>query len=206
MSWTSVYGALLTIAGPLIGGALTQYTTWRWCFYLNLPVGVVATVCLSSFRLPGQPEQFMDKNFRSVARKFDLLGFSLLAGASVMLLLSFQWGGSEYAWSSSEMIGLLAGSASTFVLFIIWESHAGINALIPGAILQQRAIYSAVLTSGFQGAGMILATYYLPLYFQVAQHASPFESAVRVLPTLITQVIGAATSGIWSRLIIDTMV
>lgn len=91
------------VFGPMIGGALTQYTTWRWCFYINLPAGGVAAALLLLTRIPdahskGKPTEVL----REIHHKLDLIGFVLFAPAVIMLLLAMQWGGNKYWLLSSS--------------------------------------------------------------------------------------------------------
>ncbi|KAK4155625.1 major facilitator superfamily domain-containing protein [Chaetomidium leptoderma] len=117
--------------GPVVGGALTSFVTWRWCFYINLPIGGLLAGALFFVRIPDQVEK---RSARPVLRRLhlelDLFGFALLASAAVQLLLALSWGGSKYAWSSATIIGLFCGSSATTLLWLAWDWYRGDEALL----------------------------------------------------------------------------
>ncbi|KAI1134070.1 MFS general substrate transporter [Hypoxylon sp. FL0543] len=189
-------GQIGIACGPLIGGAFTEYASWRWCFYVNLPCGAVVGALLLFLRIPestpkSPPLEVLNKAIGSL----DLLGFVLVAPAAIMFFLALQYGGNQYAWDSSTVIGLFVGAAVTFAVFLIWERHKGADAMLPFYMLRQRVIWSASGTMFcFMGA-LYIANYYLPIYFQSILNDSALMSGVHVLPTIIAQVILAMISG-----------
>jgi hypothetical protein len=119
-------------------------------FYINLPVGAVALGCLILTKIPDLTTKapFSLSLVRKVIPELDLIGFALFAPASVMLLLALQFGGNDYPWNSSVIIGLFCGSAVVAIIFGLWEYHVGDKAMIPGSIITQRlAMSSAVQVS-----------------------------------------------------------
>lgn len=188
----SMFG-LGMIIGPLIGGALTQHASWRWCFWINLPIGAASAAALLAVRLPPQvkPEFVWKKFFQT----FDIVGFVLFTPASTMLFLALQWGGITYAWSSSTIIGLFCGSGVIYILFFFWERHQGDNAMFPPSMMSRLAIVSSALNTFFLGGALIVLGYYLALWFQVVKHASPTKSAVNILPSFLSQIIFSIVSG-----------
>ncbi|KAI0020357.1 putative MFS multidrug transporter [Xylariomycetidae sp. FL0641] len=198
MSFMFAFGQLGILAGPLLGGALTQYTTWRWCFYINLPVGAVAAVVLF---FTHAPEPIVKPPFswalvRRVIPQLDLVGFALLAPAVIMLLLALQYGSSEYPWDSSIVIGLFVGALVTAVVFSLWEWRRGDNALIPFSMVRNRVVwtstvqFSALMTAVFGGSQ------YFPIYFQSVRGASPTLSGVYLLPGIVSQMLFVIISGV----------
>ncbi|KAL6248731.1 hypothetical protein RBB50_003793 [Rhinocladiella similis] len=198
----TLMGIIMAMAGagqliaPLIGGALTEHATWRWCFYLNLPIGGVVLAVMACIQLPAYKNRKASWTFRDVVRDFDITGFIIFAPACVMLLLALEWGGATYPWSSAKIIGLFVGSAGTFIAFFIWEYIHGENAMIPLPLMTMRVVYSSMLATFFQFGGLLIFSYYLPLWFQVIKHASPTLSAVYILPTFLSQIVSAILTGI----------
>lgn len=126
---------------------------------------------------------------------FDLIGFSIFAPACVMLLLPLQWGGTEFAWDSATVIGLFCGSAVEFLIFALWERRHGEYGMIPVTMIRRRVIWSSCATAAMTMGGMVILSYYLPLWFQVIQHASPITSAIHTLPTFVSQIVTAIVVG-----------
>lgn len=177
-------------------GALTEHATWRWCFWINLPIGVVTALVIAVIQFPTYKGRKAKWTLRDIVRDFDLLGFGIFAPASIMLLLALQWGGSKYAWSSGPVLGLICGSVGAFGAFAAWEYYHGEAAMIPFSLLRQRVIYSSVVMTICQFGGIIISAYYLPLWFQTVKGNSPTMSAVHTLPSFLTQMLFAILSGV----------
>ncbi|KAG4419149.1 hypothetical protein IFR04_007745 [Cadophora malorum] len=192
-------GLLGTVVGPVMGGILTQYTTWRWCFYTNLPMGAVVALCLLLIHIPdirGDPSSKPKHTFTSLFYDLDITGFSIFAPTVVMFLLALQWGGVEYPWKSATVIGLFCGSAGLLVVFLAWENKKGDEAMIPLAMVSKRVVWSATLSTFFLYGSLLGQAYYLAIYFQAVRGLSPSLSGAYALPGILSQVVFAGVSGL----------
>ncbi|KAL4908564.1 hypothetical protein BDW74DRAFT_188500 [Aspergillus multicolor] len=185
------------VLGPLVGGAFTTYTTWRWCFYINLPIGGLVAVLLVFTRIPEQrikpPALTVLPTF---FRTFDLLGFALFAPAAIMFLLALEYGGNEYAWNSPTVIGLFVGSGATALVFLAWEYYKGRDAMIPFHLLTIRIAWTSYVATAFIFGLTMVVAYYVPVYFQAVRDDSALMSGVNLLPNILSQLISAVIVGI----------
>ncbi|KAK1522982.1 hypothetical protein CPAR01_14525 [Colletotrichum paranaense] len=190
--------ALGLILAPIIGGAFTEKVTWRWCFWINLPGGAVILLAMFFFfKLPqreGKPTTTMKKILN-----LDLVGSFIFVPGIFMLILALQWGGKSYPWKSATIIGLLVGSIVMLCLFGIWESRLGDSAMIPGVLVTRRTVLLSVIFSFCHLGALSVSSYYLPEWFQAVQGASPFESGIRVLPSVISQILGTICAALKIR-------
>ncbi|KAK0624576.1 major facilitator superfamily domain-containing protein [Bombardia bombarda] len=185
------------LAGPLIGGALTEYTTWRWCFYINLPAGAV--IALGLILIPFPESQVMadgPRSLRQKLQKLDLIGFLLFTPTVIMLILALQWGGIKHPWSSATIIGLFCGALGNLLVFLAWEHHMGAEAMIPLSLIRRRIIWSSCLNQAFFIGCTFITSYYFPVYFQAVQEASPVQSGVGMLPQIVTNMVVTIATGV----------
>ncbi|KAJ5501836.1 Major facilitator superfamily domain general substrate transporter [Penicillium expansum] len=190
-------GQLGQALGPLIGGAFTENVTWRWCFYINLPIGGVVLALLATLDIPDRiAKPNLQTLLRTIVTTLDILGFLIFAPAAIMFFLALQYGGNQYPWGSSTVIGLLIGAEVTFLVLLSWEYYRGDDAMIPLSMLRKRIIWSSCLTMFFITGVLTYGAYYLPIYFQAVQGASPIMSGVYYLPDILLQITMPMLSGI----------
>ncbi|CAI7636444.1 unnamed protein product [Penicillium glandicola] len=164
-------------------------------FGIVMGSGLVA-VMLVFVRIPQQhPRPPPLSVLRSLHTSLDLLGFAIFAPALLMLLLALEWGGTKFAWNSSEIIGLFCGAGATFIVFLLWNYHKGDAALLPFSIARQRAVWSSCFVYGLYMSNLYTASYWVPVYFQGVKNASPTMSGVYFLPMIVAHVFAALISG-----------
>ncbi|KAG9498718.1 hypothetical protein J7337_009529 [Fusarium musae] len=189
------FAQLGIISGPLVGGAFTEYSTWRWCFYINLPIGAICAVLILFVHMPDHRANRDESAMQILKTKLDWTGFVLFCPSIVMLLLALQWGGLEYPWDSATVIGLFCGGGVLFIIFVYWEHRVGSEAMIPLPIVRTREVWASCLSQLFLFSTVMVASYYFPVYFQSAKNASPFTSGVNLLPSILSVIFAAVASG-----------
>lgn len=173
-------------------------------FYINLPLGVIVGLPLVLLHIPDQvPKQSVWKVLPRIHHHLDLLGFALFAPAVIQLLLALQYGGNEYPWRSSVVIGLFCGSGATFIVWMFWNWHKGDDALLPVSMLKRRIIWSSSINYSCLMTTLFGASYFLPIYFQAVKGVSAVLSGVYLLPTIIPQLVTTLASGKLGKCIDD---
>ncbi|KAL2831869.1 major facilitator superfamily domain-containing protein [Aspergillus pseudoustus] len=196
--YTGVITAVFSVAGvagPLLGGALTDNTTWRWCFYINLPLGGV-TAFVNLFFLKSRKPVKTIAGLKAKLLQLDPIGLLFFLPSMICLLLALQWGGSEYPWSDARVIALFSVFGVLLLTFIAIQIHEQDKATIPPRIFSNRNIWGASLSSFCLSASLMVFTYYLPIWFQAIKDASATMSGVLNLPMLGTLAIFTVLSGI----------
>jgi EmrB/QacA subfamily drug resistance transporter len=179
--------AVSSVAGPLLGGFFVDNLSWRWVFYVNLPIGIAALFVVAT-RL------HLERH--TVHKSVDWLGFATLTTGVVALILMCSWGGSQYAWGSPTTIGLGIAAIVFFAVFIWWERRAE-DPLIPPRLFTSRVFDVANATGFIVGLAMFGALTFLPLYLQVVRGATPTQSGLLLVPLMAGLLTASILSGRW---------
>jgi len=182
----AVFGSA-SIIGPAVGGFIVDHTTWRWIFYVNLPVGALAFVVIS-LTMPRRAAQ--------TDRSIDWGGAALLAACSTALLLGLVWGGRQYSWTSAHVLGALVVAVALFAVFLWFERRVP-ETILPFALLRNRIVVSSLVCMALVGMAMFGTISYVPLFVQGVIGKSATSSGVVLTPLMLGAVTASFISGQW---------
>ena len=186
--YQGIFGAVFgvsAIAGPLLGGYFTTHWTWRWIFYINLPLGLVALLVLAATLPPRSARK---------GHRLDYLGAVLLAVTLSAVILATDLGGAVYPWASAPILGLGAAAVVSLVAFLAVERRAA-EPVLPLRLFREPTFAAASMLGFIVGFALFGAVTYLPLFLQVVNHASPTSSGLQMVPMMAGMLATSIASG-----------
>ncbi len=187
--WSGLFSgvfALASIVGPLVGGTITDQLSWRWIFYVNLPIGIIAFVAVFLL-LPW---------FRTNRKqRVDYRGGLFLMAAAVALLLGLSTGGNQFGWTSLPVLSAFAVTAAMLLGFLVTEKRMGMAGVLPLALFRQRAYVVSISALAVVGLGMFGVMQFMPLFVQGAQGLSATSSGLVTMPMMGGLVVGSIMAG-----------
>jgi EmrB/QacA subfamily drug resistance transporter len=178
--------AAATVLGPLVGGVLVDHASWRWVFYVNLPVGAAALLALSTTLPAGAPDRPQPR--------LDVTGATLLAGATTALMLTCLWGGSRYDWASAPIVGLVVATLALAGALVLRERRAE-DPIVPLSMLTSRPVAVASAALFLATASLFSITVFVPLFLQAVTGASPTEAGLLLVPMMAGTTLSTILSG-----------
>lgn len=188
-------GGWLAEHGPLLGNLITQSSRWRWVFYFNLPVGLLAVAALLVFLPPQLSGRTGAETGWAAGRRIDALGALLSAAATICLMLGLTWGSAQvFAWSSFPVLGMVGSGGLLFAVFLLVERNAS-EPILPLSLFRTQVFSLAVLLTMLQMMVLLGLALYLPLFLQGVLAVSPTVAGLVMTPFSLSMVLGAMLAG-----------
>jgi Fungal trichothecene efflux pump (TRI12) len=174
--------------------------TWRWCFYINLPIGVATIAAMILFFNPKNHGQ-SHRGFLDRCLDLDIIGNIIILGGAIMLFLALEFTTQGISWSSSEIIGLLTGFGITSIMFVAWQWWKGEDALMPPRIVTQRTVAASCGMLFLSYGALINLSYFLPIWFQAIRGASAIKSGVNMIPFFVVNSFFSLLAGVFVSIV-----
>jgi len=174
--------------------------TWRWCFYINLPLGAITFAIVLLFVHLPQEAKYKTMSWDALLKQLDIPGVVTLVPAILTLLLALQWGGSTYSWSNARIIVLLILSGILSIIFVVVQRLTPATCTVPGRIFDSRSIAFTTWFALCTFSVFVVMIYYLPIWFQGIQQVSAFQSGIRVIPLILGFIVFAVISGMLTEI------
>ena len=181
--------------GPLFGGLLVTYSTWRWAFYMSLPIGGVAIVLLFAFL---QVKYDKSQGWATKFSSLDWLGNFFFVGGTVPVLIALGWAGGQHPWSSYQVLVPLLVGLATMAVFVVLQGNARLtpNPIMPLHLFGNSITSIVFLLTFLHGIVTMWALYFLPVYFQGVLSVSAYDAGINLLPTILALLPGAIIGGL----------
>ncbi|KAF2236233.1 efflux pump antibiotic resistance protein [Viridothelium virens] len=191
---------IASVCSPVLGGLITDKISWRWCFYINLPLGAATMAIIMLFfenpQIPYAPANDPTRlSFKEKIRKLDLLGTLIFVPGTTSLLLALQFGTSRYGWADARVITCFILFATLFAIFAYWQYRRGDEATLPPRIIGNKNIMSGMWFSLCNSSTYSIIQYYMPIYFQAIRGLSASRSGILILPSIIGLMIALPVAG-----------
>ncbi|KAL5048558.1 hypothetical protein BDW71DRAFT_177043 [Aspergillus fruticulosus] len=188
--------SLAIITAPIVGGALTQSLGWRWCFWINLPIGAVSLAAM--FFLLSDPLTRQEDNLTLIQkiRALDLVSNCLFIPSLTALFIALSWAGTKYPWSDGKVIGLFVVFGVLLITFFLNQYRRGDSAALPFRVIKSRNVIAGFIYTTCTNSMTNVLEWYLPTYYQVVQSRTPGESGYLMIPILVGMMLGLFLHGI----------